>query len=915
MGTATAARAQEPARPPAPSEPKTSQAPSTPPDDGTFRLGEIVHVLGKGPGVPGIGGSVVTHDDLRTFERNSLDQAVNLVPGVVATFDANGRRNESDIFVRGFGRQQVPLMVDGVRIYLPADNRLDFGRFLTADVAAIQIQKGYASVLDGPGAMVGAINLVTMKPTKAFEGEGAISAAGRGVEGWNAYAIVGSRRPRYYSQGSVSLSDRDSWSLSDAYTPTTSSLQRSGQRLGSDTRDWRANVKVGYTPTAASEYVVNYTRQEGAKGAPLNVYNNPPVPPNSYWRWPEWDVQNTSVLTTTQLTPTTYLKAKAYYNTFANVLQAFDDLTYTTQSANGRFDSPYDDRAYGTSLELGTTPAAANTIKTTFHYRNDAHVEQQTSRPTHPTLRSEEPVQEQEQYTWSVAVQDTFRVSPSVDVVAGVSYDRYRITRAEDFNAARGVFEYPRGGAEATNWQAALVWHHGRSGEWHVSVSDRARFPVIFELYSTRFGFATPNPDLGPERATNLEVGWARDLPTGAHLSAAAFYGDVRQLIQTVVLPDTTTQTQNVGNGQVAGVEASIDWPLTTSLRAGGQYAYLHREITDALQPNLRPTGTPTHRGAFHAIWRPVAPLRAMARLEVASDRWSDMNPAPSFPYVRTGAYALLDVWLVAAGVLTTAGEPGAQPRPSIILATTTSTQDSGLLDVLIPRFERERGIDVKVIAVGTGAALRMAADGNADAVLVHAPDAERPLVESGHLVDGRAVMHNDFVVVGPGDDPAGVRGLTSMATAMRAMATRGTFVSRGDQSGTHSQELALWADAGIDPRSLVRREETGQGMGATLHVADQKRGYTLTDRGTYLALRRRLGLVVLFQGDARLRNMYHVYAVSPSKYPRTRYADARAFIAFVTSEPVQRLIAAFKRDEYGEPLFVPDALPEPTAR
>jgi iron complex outermembrane receptor protein len=613
-------------------------------DGKTFKLGEIVYVLGKAPGTPGIGASVVSHEELRTFERNSLDQAVNLVAGVVANFDANGRRNESDIFVRGFGRQQVPLMVDGVRIYLPADNRLDFSRFLTADVAAIQIQKGYASVLDGPGAMGGAINLVTMKPTKPFEAEGSLSAAGRGVEGWNAYAIVGSRQRRYYAQSSLALSDRDSWSLSNAYRPTATSLQRGGERLGSDTRDWRANVKVGYTPNATNEYVLNYTRQAGEKGAPLNVYNNPPVPGNSYWRWPQWDVQNTSVLTTTQLSPSTYLKAKAYHNTYANELEAFDDLTYTTQSANGRFESPYDDRAYGTSLELGTTPTAANTIKTAFHYRNDAHAERQTSRPTHPTLRSVEPRQEQGQHTWSVAVEDTFRLAPTVDVVGGASYDRYSVTKAQDFSTARGLFEYPRGGTEAVNWQAAVVWRHRPTGDWHASVSDRARFPVIFELYSTRFGFATPNPNLGPERATNIEVGWSREWPVGARVSAAAFYGDVRQLIQTVVLADTTTQTRNVGNGQVAGAEASVEWPLGATARVGGQYSYLHRDITDALQPNLRPTGTPTGRGSVYGIWRPVPALRTMASLEVAGDRWSDVNPAPAFPYVRTGAYTLLDV-------------------------------------------------------------------------------------------------------------------------------------------------------------------------------------------------------------------------------------------------------------------------------
>jgi len=250
-----------------------------------------------------------------------------------------------------------------------------------------------------------------------------------------------------------------------------------------------------------------------------------------------------------------------------------------------------------------------------------------------------------------------------------------------------------------------------------------------------------------------------------------------------------------------------------------------------------------------------------------------------------------------------------AQAKPSIILATTTSTQDSGLLDALVPRFEKARGIEVKVIAVGTGAALRMAGSGDADVVLVHAPEAERKYVESGDLIDGRLVMHNDFVIVGPPDDPAGVSKGKSAADAMRAIAARGTFVSRGDDSGTHAQELALWGTARIDPKAVARREETGQGMGATLNIADQKRAYTLTDRGTYLSLRSRLGLAIAFQGDPALRNVYHVYAVNRAKHPKTRYSEARAFIDFLVSPPVQQAIGVFKRDVYGESLFFPDAL------
>jgi iron complex outermembrane recepter protein len=610
-----------------------------------FDLGEIV-VVGQGEdGLPGVGGSVVTGDQVRTFNRTSLDQAVNLVPGVVSTFDANGRRNESDIFVRGFGRWQVPLLVDGVRVYLPADNRIDFARFLTADIAAIQVQKGYASVLDGPGGMGGAINLVSRKPVRPFESEAGVSLGGRsGRESWNSHLLAGARQPRYYLQGSINVVDRAFWTLSGRYEPVPGTLQGSGRRLSSDSRDWRVNLKAGYTPNDSDEYTLNHTRQSGEKGAPLNVYTNPPVPPNSYWRWPWWDVQNTSFLSSTRIGAASAVKTRVYYNTFRNGLDAFDDGTYTTQSAPGRFHSPYDDHAYGASVEVGTRPVDASTVKAAVHYRTDVHTEQQQSRPTHPTLSTIEPLQTQSQYTWSVALEQTFHATPAVDVVAGVSYDRYGITRAEEFNTTAGIFEYPKGGADAANWQAAVIWRHGAAAQVHASVSDRARFPVIFELYSTRFGTATPNPDLGSERATNVEAGWRGRVAGGLDLAGALFYSDVRDVVQTVVLPDRTTQTQNVGDGRFYGAEVSLDVPFASTMTAGGHYTVIRRTITDALRPDLRPTGVPAHRAFLYLAWQPTTKLRLTPSLDVAGDRWSDVNPAPAFPYVRTGGHALLDV-------------------------------------------------------------------------------------------------------------------------------------------------------------------------------------------------------------------------------------------------------------------------------
>lgn len=293
---------------------------------------------------------------------------------------------------------------------------------------------------------------------------------------------------------------------------------------------------------------------------------------------------------------------------------------------------------------MGTTRWRANSLKAAAHYRYDFHTEQNFNRPTNPTLASAEPRQEQAQHTWSVALENTFHATSSVDLVGGVSVERYEVTKAQDFNATAGVFEFPKGGSDSFNWQGAAVWHYTAAAEVHASVSNRSRFPVIFELYSTRFGTATPNPDLGPERATNLELGWKSTVRGRVQLEGAVFYNDVRDLIQTVVLPNTTTQAQNVGDGEFYGVEVRGEVPLGRRLRAGGNYSYIRRSITDALQPNLRPTGVPTHKAFAHITWTAVERLSVTPSLDFAGDRWSDVNPTPAFPFVRTGGYTMLNV-------------------------------------------------------------------------------------------------------------------------------------------------------------------------------------------------------------------------------------------------------------------------------
>ena len=241
-----------------------------------------------------------------------------------------------------------------------------------------------------------------------------------------------------------------------------------------------------------------------------------------------------------------------------------------------------------------------------------------------------------------------------------------------------------------------------------------------------------------------------------------------------------------------------------------------------------------------------------------------------------------------------------------VILATTTSTQDSGLLDDLIPAFERSSGFDVKAVAVGSGEAVELAGRGEADVVLAHSPAAERALMASGKAADRRLVMHNDFVIVGPADDPARIAGRTP-GEAFAAIADRGAapFVSRGDESGTHAAELAIWEDADVDPPP-GRYVETGQGMGATLRVADERGGYTLADRATYLT--QTGGLEVLVDDDPALLNVYHVIDMTDGAGDEVNAEGARAFADWIVSEDAQERIGDFGIDRFGERLFTPDA-------
>ena len=284
---------------------------------------------------------------------------------------------------------------------------------------------------------------------------------------------------------------------------------------------------------------------------------------------------------------------------------------------------------------------------------------------------------------------------------------------------------------------------------------------------------------------------------------------------------------------------------------------------------------------------------------------------------MRSRFSLLLSILLVMTLALSACAPPtpiatgaAAPSNPNLILATTTSTQDSGLLDALIPLFETESGYTVQTIAVGSGQAMQMGQEGNADVLLVHSPAAEKQFMTDGWGTDRALVMHNDFIIVGPVNDPAQIKGLAATDAFKAIAAAQASFIARADESGTSTKELGIWKKAELDPATEKPSwyTETGQGMGATLTIASEKNGYTLTDRGTFLANKDNLNLDILVEGDNSLLNVYHVITVNMEKWPKVNYDGAKSFLDFMTAPATQEVIGQFGVDKYGQPLFYSDA-------
>lgn len=569
-----------------------------------FKLGEVT-VFGEAPQPADLMPVQIDASALELLEKKDLSAALSSLPGITLT--RFGGRNETAVYVRGFARNQTPLFVDGVPVYVPYDGIIDLGRFMTYDVAAVSVAKGYSSALYGPNTMGGAINIMTRQPSRPFEGQFAGGVfTGHGYE---TSLNLGGRQKAWYFQAGASYVNQDYYPLSDRFAPVPA--ENGGHRDNSYRTDRKLSGKLAYTPNATDEYAIGWIRQEGEKGTP------PQTTAPRYWQWPQWNKQTLYLVSHTRLGHSAYLKPRFYYDTYDNTLNIFDDATYTTLNRPSSSSSLYRDYSYGGSLEAGTQ-WAQNTLKGIVHYKFDHHREfpDFTRRPTSYT---------DEDAAVSYGLEDTFHLAKRWDVQAGFSYDTRDIRQAVDTSNGR---PFPTGDFSSFNPQAGVYYRLGDTGALHATVARKSRFPSMKDRYSYRMGMGIPNPGLGAERAMHYEFGYTGRVSSTLSLNTSIYLSRIDDTIQQVFLSPTSnvSQFQNIGASENRGIDLGADWAVTSQAKVGLSYGLIRQKTLTTLAKNTEPVkslDTPRQSGSLHADLRPLPWLSVVPEVQYASWRYS----------------------------------------------------------------------------------------------------------------------------------------------------------------------------------------------------------------------------------------------------------------------------------------------------
>jgi iron complex outermembrane recepter protein len=604
-----------------------------------FPLGAI-EVVALRPAVATALEEHVAAPELRRAGREDYVQALAQTPGLV--IGNGGQRNEGGLYLRGFDLRQVPLYLDGIPVYVPYDGYVDLRRFTTADVAEITVAKGFSSILYGPNALGGAINVISRRPAGPLEVSGAVGVLDGGA---HEELTVGSRQAMWYAQGTASYLYQRTFRLPADFSGMKA--QPSGDRLNAKREDWRGSVKLGLTPNATDEYALVFATQQGDKGNPPYTGSRPDQKVR-YWRWPQWDKDDAYLLTRTALGWGSLLQGRLYYDRFRNTLRAYDDATYTTQVKRSSFTSYYDDPTYGGSLEWSLPTGERNTVRAAVHGKYDLHREHNAG----------EPVSRMEDRTLSGSAEDAWRLGGPFTAVAGASYSTRRSLSANKY--VDGALEdQPAGSDGAWNGQFALLCDLGR-GTLRASVAQRTRFATMKDRYSYKLGTAIPNPDLDPETALHYELAWAGAVLPGVQTRLAVFYSRIADLIESVDAVtfsvedgDTTwlSQTRNVGDARSAGVEVGFDAHPLRRLGVGVSYSYVDRRNLD--HPEIKQTGTPWNTATAYADVAPLSWIRLRGSVFGYGARYATSSGLTLAPFLTGEVRGTVDL---ATGVTVEGG-------------------------------------------------------------------------------------------------------------------------------------------------------------------------------------------------------------------------------------------------------------------
>ncbi len=574
----------------------------------TFNLSEV-SVTAMRPQIGEVGAdqvaSVVSRKDMQQFNRDNIGDALNLLSGITLT--NSGMRNEKMIYVRGFDPRQTPLFIDGIPVYVPYDGYVDMNRFTTADLSAIQVNKGFSSVSYGPNTLGGAINLISRKPKKAFEGNASLGFASGNER--QAQANLGSNQGNWYAQARVSYLQSDNFPLPSSFIPTAT--EAGGARDNSYRKDSKLSLKVGLTPNTSDEYALSYYKQNGAKGQPPST-----IPATArYWKWPYWDKESLYFLSNTALGDKEKLRVRLYLDKYGNGLDIYANATYPAITNPAANQSTYDDSTHGGSVELTSARLPSQEIKFVTHYKVDKHIARDGVAMVTESFRDT---------LFSFAVEDN--ISIGTEWLLSLGLARHTI-RPQEVYKPGSPFTLP-GTKSTTDGQAGLFYDLADNARLYATLAQKSRLPTLKDRYSARFATYIENPALRPEAALNYEVGYQGSPWPNAKAEAALYFSDITDKIQSAFQPGTTVctaaakcQMQNIGKAKFSGIELGLRGQLGSALELGGNYTLT--EPKNVSDPATKITGIPRHKLTAHALYKPAEAIELIPYLEYNSSRWA----------------------------------------------------------------------------------------------------------------------------------------------------------------------------------------------------------------------------------------------------------------------------------------------------